>query len=111
MNSAFWALDLKGDFIVESSKVSEFDDTFGPKRSTIVYRFPAKGGRGPVKVIWQDGVNDPNNDKDFVRPPGIPDDLKLNEGFGQVFVGTEGVIFINDAYCASAPVVFPEAGV
>jgi predicted dehydrogenase len=109
MNSAFWALDLKGDFIVESSKVSEFDDTFGPKRSTLVYHFPAKGKRGPVKVIWQDGVNNPNNDKDFVRPPGIPDDLKLNEGFGQVFVGTEGVIFINDAYCASTPLVFPEA--
>jgi predicted dehydrogenase len=109
MNSAFWALDLRGDFIVESSKVSEFDDTFGPKRSTIIYQFPARGDRGPVKVIWQDGVNDPNTDKDFVRPPGIPDDLKLNEGFGQVFVGTEGVIFINDAYCASAPVVFPEA--
>jgi predicted dehydrogenase len=108
-NSAFWALDLKGDFVVEASKVSEFDENMAPKRSTVIYDFPAKGKRGPVKVIWQDGVNNPNTDKDFIRPPGIPDDLKLNEGFGQVFVGTEGTIFINDAYCASAPVVFPEA--
>ena len=109
MNSAFWVLDLKGDFVVESSKVSAFDENMAPKRSTIVYDFPAKGKRAAVKVIWQDGVNNPNDDKDFVRPPGIPADLKLNEGFGQVFVGTEGTIFINDAYCASAPVVFPEA--
>ncbi len=109
MNSAFWALDLNGDFTVEASKVSEFDDTMAPKRSTLVYDFPAKGKRAAVKVIWQDGVENPNTDKDFVRPPGIPDDLQLNEGFGQVFVGTEGTIFINDAYGGTAPQVFPES--
>ena len=106
MNSAFWALDLNGDFVVQASKVSAFDGTIAPKRPTIVYDFPAKGKGGPVKVIWQDGVNDPNTDKEFVRPPGIPADLKLNEGFGQVFVGTEGVLFINDAYCGGSPVLF-----
>ena len=108
-NSAFWALDLGGDFIVESSKVSEFDENIAPKRSTIVYHFPAKGKRAAVKVIWQDGVNDPNNDPEFVRPPGIPADLEINKEFGQVFVGTEGTIFVNDAYCGTAPVVYPEA--
>jgi len=108
MNSAFWALDLAGDFVVEASKVSEFDDTMAPKRATIVYDFPAKGQRGPVKVIWQDGVGNPNTDKDFKRPPGIPDDLELNEGFGQVFIGTEGIIFFNDAYCSTTPILFPE---
>ena len=108
-NSAFWALDLKGDFIVESSKVSEFDDVTCPKRSTIVYQFPAKGQRGPVKVVWQDGVGDCNSDQDFIRPPGIPADLKLNKEYGQVFVGTKGVIFVNDAYCGSTPMLFPEA--
>lgn len=108
-NSAFWALDLAGDFIVETTKSTEFDGSIGPKRTTIVYHFPAKGKRNAVKVIWQDGVGDPNTDKNFVRPPGIPADLKLNEGFGQVFVGTEGVLFINDAYCASAPLAFPES--
>jgi predicted dehydrogenase len=108
-NSAFWALDLGGDFIVESSKVSEFDDTTAPKRSTIVYQFPAKGKRAAVKVIWQDGVNDPNTDKEFVRPPGIPADLELSNEYGQVFVGTEGTIFVNDAYCSTSPVLYPEA--
>jgi len=108
-NSAFWALDLGGDFIVESSKVSEFDENIAPKRSTIVYQFPAKGKRAAVKVVWQDGVNDPNSDPDFMRPPGLPADLELNKEFGQVFVGTEGTIFVNDAYCGTAPVVYPEA--
>jgi predicted dehydrogenase len=108
-NSAFWVLDLKGDFIVEASKVSEFDATTAPKRATIVYHFPAKGKRAPVKVVWQDGVNDPNTDKEFLRPPGIPADLQLNPEYGQVFVGTEGTIFVNDAYCGSTPQLFPES--
>ena len=108
-NSAFWALDLKGDFTVEASKVSEFDDVIAPKRATLVYHFPAKGKRGPVKVVWQDGVTDGNKDQEFVRPPGIPDDLQLNHQFGQVFVGTEGSIFVNDAYCGVLPQVFPES--
>lgn len=106
MNSAFWALDLNGDFMVEASKVSAFDDTIAPKRATIVYDFPAKGKRKSVKIIWQDGVSDPNTDKDFVRPPGIPADLKLNEGFGQVFVGTTGVFYVGDAYCGGTPTLF-----
>ncbi len=109
MNSAFWALDLKGDFVVEASKVSEFDDTFAPKRANLVYQFPAKGKRAAVKIFWQDGVKDPNTDKDFVRPPGLPADVKLNPEFGQVFVGSEGIIFFNDAYCSTAPILFPES--
>ena len=107
-NSAFWALDLRGDFSVEASKVSEFDEATCPKRATITYQFPGKGKRGPVKVVWQDGVNNPNTDKEFVRPPGIPADLQLNGEFGQVFVGSAGTIFVNDAVCGTAPVVFPE---
>ncbi len=90
-------------------KVSEFDENIAPKRSTIVYHFPAKGKRCPVNVIWQDGVGDCNTDKEFVRPPGLPANLQLNKEFGQVFIGTEGFIFCNDAYCASAPVIYPEA--
>ncbi|MEP2776590.1 MAG: Gfo/Idh/MocA family oxidoreductase [Luteolibacter sp.] len=109
MNSAFWSLDLKGDFVVEASKVSEFDENMAPKRATIIYDFPAKGTRAPVKIVWQDGVGDPNTDEEFIRPPGLPDDLELNQNFGQVFVGTEGTIFFNDAYCSTSPMLFPES--
>lgn len=108
-NSAFYALDLKGDFTVEASRVSEFDDVTAPKRATVVYEFPAKGNRAPVKIIWQDGSKDPNEDPDFIRPPGIPDDLQVNPAYGQAFVGTEGVIFLNDAYGNGIPQLFPEA--
>jgi predicted dehydrogenase len=109
MNSAFWALDLRGDFVVEATKVSEFDETIAPKRSTLVYQFPAKGKRPALKVVWQDGIKDPNTDKEFVRPPGIPDDLRLNGEWGQVFVGTEGTLFVNDSYCGTSPVIYPES--
>ena len=106
MNSAFYALNLAGDFVVEASKVTPFDNITAPKRSTIIYQFPAKDKRPALQVIWQDGVINPNTDKEFVRPPGIPADLELNEGFGQVFVGTDGVLFVNDAFCSSAPVLY-----
>jgi hypothetical protein len=92
--------------VVEASKVTPFDETTAPKRSTIVYQFPAKGKRAPVKVIWQDGVNNPNTDTEFVHPPGLPADLQLSEAFGQVFVGTTGVLFINDAYGGVTPILF-----
>lgn len=108
-NSAFWALDLHGDFIVEASKVSPFDDVTAPVRSTVIYHFPERNGRAAVRVIWQDGVKNPNTDTEFVRPPGIPDDLELNSEFGQVFVGTEGSIYVPDAYCGGVPVLYPEA--
>lgn len=107
-NSAFWVLDLKGDFIVEPLEISDFDEVCAPLRSSLVYHFPARGKRGAVKVFWQDGSKDPQNDPKFVRPPGIPDDLKLQADSGQVFVGTEGVIYVPDMYCSGAPVVFDD---
>jgi predicted dehydrogenase len=107
-SAAFWALDLAGDFTVEADAISEHDDTTAPARARITYRFPAKGKRAALKIFWQDGISNPNTDPDFIRPPGIPADLQLNPEFGQVFVGTEGVLFANDAYCGSAPTIYPE---
>jgi predicted dehydrogenase len=105
-NSAFWALDLKGDFVVEASGVSEFDDTIAPLKAKLAFHFPAKGKRGPVTIHWQDGVKNPG---DFKRPAQLPDGLELNPEFGQIFIGTEGVIFVNDCYCGTAPQLFPES--
>jgi len=107
-NSAFWALDLTGDFKVEATRSSEFDEVTAPKSSTIIYEFAAKGRRKAVKVVWQDGVMDPDTNRDFIRPPGLPKDLKLQNptGCGQVFVGTEGVILIADPYCGIAPKLY-----
>lgn len=108
-HSAFWALDLSGDFKVTATKVSPFDDITAPKRSTIIYEFPAKGSRPGVKITWQDGVKDCNTDEDFVRPPGLPEDFQLNAPYGQVFVGTEGTIYSGNAYASGPPLVFPQS--
>ena len=107
-NGAFWALDLRGDFVVEPVELSEADETIAPLRSKVLYHFPAKGGRAALKIHWQDGIADPNKDPAFVRPPGIPADLKLNEDCGQVYVGTEGVIYIADMYGRGAPMLFDD---
>ncbi|MGE9269432.1 MAG: Gfo/Idh/MocA family protein [Verrucomicrobiales bacterium] len=108
-NSAFWALDLRGDFTVEATKTTEFDAVTAPKRATLIYEFAEKNGRAPVKIVWQDGIDRPNDDPEFIRPPGIPDSLELPKDFGQVFVGTKGVIYFPDAYCSGRPQLFPES--
>lgn len=107
-NSAFWALDLSGDLVVEATHSTEFDEVTAPQRSTIVYDFPTKGSRRALKVIWQDGYGNPDQDEDFIRPPGLPKDLSLKTptGCGQAFIGTEGVIFVADPYCGSAPKLY-----
>ena len=107
-NSAFWALDLAGDLVVEATRSTKFDDVTAPKSSTIVYNFPPKGERKAVELIWQDGFGNPDTHEDFIRPQGLPDDfsLKTATGCGQAFVGTEGVIFVNDPYCGSAPKLY-----
>lgn len=108
-NSAFWALDLHGDFTVECLESTAGDAVTAPQRTRIVYDFPAKGTRRGVKIHWQDGISDPNRDAEFKRPPGIPADLELDAAFGQVFVGTEGAIYIPDCYGSATPALFPEA--
>ncbi len=105
---AFWALDLRGDFEVELVDSGPFDDATAPEFSTMEYRFPARGARGPVRFVWQDGIKDPNTDKRFRRPPGLPADLNLPKDFAQAIVGTEGTLYLSDPYGRSAPAVYPE---
>ncbi len=107
LHAAFWALDLRGDFTVEASEVSEFDDNSFPERSVLTYHFPARDGRAPVKIIWQDGVKNPATHRGFIRPAGLPDDFDLGDG-AQVFVGTEGTLVCPDLNGRAAPILFPE---
>lgn len=107
-NSAFWALDLAGDFVVECLSAGEFDGITAPECSTIVYQFPAKGKRKALKVIWQDGFKDAKNNRQFMRPPGLPADLDIHSssGCGQAFVGTGGVLYISDPYGGGTPKLY-----
>jgi predicted dehydrogenase len=51
-----------------------------PKRSETHFQFPARGAMPPVKIIWNDGIEDAP-----YWPPGIPEDEPLvggNDAFG-----------------------------
>ncbi len=110
MHAGFWALDLRGDFTVEAENVSEFDERSFPERSAVIYHFPERNGRPPIKLVWQDGVKDPNNHPGFIRPEGLPSDYNLRGQDGeQIFIGTEGVLIAPDIYGRAAPILLPES--
>jgi predicted dehydrogenase len=94
MDAGFWALDLGAPEWVEAS-TTKFSDTIGPRTTHLVYQFPARGEKPPVKVTWMDGGLMP------ARPPELESDQKLDPEWGQLFVGDKGKIFVADAYCNS----------
>ena len=87
MDAAFWALDLgyPSRIIPETTKL--YDES-PPKSSRVEYRFPARGDRGPVTVVWRDGGLWPP------RPAGLPDtiDWPPAEIGGQMWLGDGGAI-------------------
>jgi len=107
LHAAYWALDLGGDCTVEASNVSEFDEKSFPVRSVLTFHFPAKGSRAALKLVWQDGIKDANENPDFIRPPGLPDGFKFSQG-DQIFIGTEGTMVCADIYGGAAPQLYPE---
>lgn len=100
MDAAFWTLNLGSPEWVEASS-TEFNEHIAPECSHITYQFPARGNRPAVKVTWMDGKMQPP------RPAAIPENARLDDEWGQYFVGTKGMIFVNDAYCSS-PRIVPE---
>jgi predicted dehydrogenase len=87
MDAAFWALDLRYPTRVEPETSKLYAET-APKTSRVTYRFPARGGRGPVTVYWRDGGLWPP------RPAGLPDTVNWppEEIGGQMWVGTKGAL-------------------
>jgi hypothetical protein len=81
---AFYALDLGAPDWVEAETSPTNPDSF-PEWCIITYHFPAKGQRGPVKMIWYDGGKLPP------RPPELEANRSLEEN-GIYFVGEKGVI-------------------
>jgi len=88
VDPVFWALDLGAPAAIQA-EVMDYDPqkhglTF-PPGSKITYEFPAKGPRGPVKLIWFDGGAKPP------RPAEMEPDDKL-PGIGAVVMGDKGTI-------------------
>jgi len=88
IDPVFWALDLD----MPTSIVAETDgydsvkhaDLY-PPGAQVTFEFPAKGKRGPVKLVWYDGQ------RPIPRPPELEADRKVGE-VGAVVVGDRGKI-------------------
>lgn len=98
-NPAFYALDLDAPDWVEAQTSAMNPDSF-PDWSIITYHFPAKGPRGPVKMVWYDGG----------KLPPRPTQLESGRGLGDngiYFVGTDGVLMA--AGWSGTPRLLPES--
>jgi predicted dehydrogenase len=87
MDAAFWALDLRYPTRVIPETTKLYDES-PPKCSRVEYQFPARAGRGEVKVVWRDGGLWPP------RPPGLPEGMEWPpaEIGGQMWLGDDGTI-------------------
>ncbi|HUF61227.1 MAG TPA: Gfo/Idh/MocA family oxidoreductase [Verrucomicrobiales bacterium] len=104
LDPVFWALDLDLPTAV-TAKTKGYDPAahaeFYPKGARITYEFPAKGDRGPLKIIWHDG--------DFAIPR--PDELEEGRnvvGTGAVVIGEKGKI-MHGSHGAGECRIIPEA--
>lgn len=88
VDPSFWALDLGAPTSIKAEALdydlAKHGETY-PRGSVITFQFPAKGQRGPVKLVWHDG------DKTIPRPEGLPEDEKV-PGTGAILVGDKGMI-------------------
>ncbi|MCX7668780.1 MAG: gfo/Idh/MocA family oxidoreductase, partial [Anaerolineae bacterium] len=104
VDPAFWALDLGAPATVRA-EVRDFDParhaaTF-PPGAKVTYEFPARGQRGPVTLIWYDGVERPP------RPAELPADEELPQT-GAVLVGENGAI-VHGSHGAGNARIIPDA--
>ncbi len=104
VDPCFWALDLGAPRTIEA-QARDYDpkkhaDTF-PAGSVITFEFPAKGRRGPVKLVWFDGTERPP------RPADMEPDDKLPET-GAIVMGDKGTI-VHGSHGAGQLRLIPDA--
>lgn len=103
VDPAFWALDLGAPTSVKA-EVTDYDParqglTY-PSGTKITFEFPAKGQRGPVKLVWHDGS------QTIPKSEGFPDDEKV-PGTGAVLMGDKGMI-VHGSHGASGCHLLPD---
>lgn len=88
VDPAYWALDLGAPSSVIAEVVGYDPAIHGmtyPPGSKITFEFPAKGDRGPVKLVWHDGTISIPRPKEFTADDKVPD-------IGAVMFGDKGMI-------------------
>jgi predicted dehydrogenase len=88
VDPVFWALDLGAPKTIQT-EAKDYDpkkhaDTF-PAGSIITFKFPANDKRGPVKLVWHDGV------ELLPRPRELEEGRKLPRT-GAIVIGDKGKI-------------------
>ena len=88
IDPSFWALDLDAPSTVQA-EVSDYDParhglTY-PPATKITFEFPARHGRGPLKLVWHDG------NRTIPKPAEWAADEKV-PGTGAILFGDKGTI-------------------
>ncbi|MGE4180024.1 MAG: Gfo/Idh/MocA family protein, partial [Limisphaerales bacterium] len=100
IDNAVWAYDLEAPTSVEAYAAGGVDSELVSYAGVFHYHFPAKGGRGPIRMTWYDGG---------VRPPVPewvgPDEQLEGGGNGTLFLGEKGCI--SCAGWGGAPRIYP----
>lgn len=104
IDPSFWALDLDAPSSVHAV-VKDYDPakhglTY-PPGSTITFHFPAKGNRGPIKLVWHDGANRIPKPTDFPEAENVP-------GTGAILFGEKGMI-VHGSHGAGGCRLMPDA--
>jgi predicted dehydrogenase len=101
VDPVFWALDLGAPKTVLAEArgydPKEHGDTF-PMGTIVTFQFPARGKRGPVKLVWFDGVERPP------RPAELEEGRKL-PNMGAVVIGAKGKIVYGSHGAGSARII------
>ena len=105
LDPSFWALDLGMPTSI-SAETKGYDPVknaeYYPQGSKITFEFPAKGDRGPVKLIWHDG------DFGIPQPEELTKDNRKVVGIGAVVIGDNGKI-MHGSHGGSGPRIIPDA--
>lgn len=105
VDPSFWALDL-GMPTAISAETKDYDPLkhadFYPKGARITYEFPAKGDRGPVKLIWHDG------EFGIPQPEELTQEKRKVVGIGAVVIGDKGKI-MHGSHGAGGVRLIPES--
>jgi predicted dehydrogenase len=89
VDPSMWALELGAPTTIQAEVDSKYDPVrhveMYPSASRITYEFPAKGQRGPVKLVWHDG------NRTMPRPELLSQQQNV-PGTGAIVYGDAGAI-------------------